>query len=132
MVLSIISIMATIALPSYFSMRQEGMLTKAQKEINLIQSAVENYLIEKEVLPSNIDTDIFRIKNSILSQQALDPWKTDGKNYGYQTGKTQDGADYYVIYSKGLADKIDYQLSGNMVISNKNNIMVSNLPIISD
>ena len=57
MVLSIISIMASIAIPTYFSMQQEGRFTKAQKEITLLQSAVENYWTSKQTLPQNIEKD---------------------------------------------------------------------------
>lgn len=132
MVLSVIAIMASIAVPSYFSMRQEGMYTKAQKEVSFLQAAVENYWQENNKLPENLTNDLINTKTKILTQKAYDPWKTDNTNYGYKVGKTEQGEEYYVIYTKGLADEVEYQISSNAILSKAGNIMVSNLPIISD
>lgn len=132
MVLSIISIMASIAVPSYISMKQEGMYTKAQKEVTLVQAAVENYWREHKELPANISTELLNTKIKILTTQALDPWKTDGNNYGYKTGKTDSGEDYYVISSKGLAKEIDFEVQGNVILNKNDSILISNLPVIKE
>lgn len=132
MVLSIISIMASMAIPSYLSMRQESMYIKAQKEVGILQAVVEDYWQKNAALPEDLDKDIFTVQNRILTTKVNDPWKTDGTNYGYKTGKTASGEDYYVIYSRALAEEIDFDIDSNVIVNKSKIILVSNLPVISE
>ncbi len=132
MVLAIMAIVSGIALPAYVSMREEGNYTKAQKEVPMLQSSIEKYWATTGTLPRTLDEGLLGNKINVLPKQAQDPWKTDGKKYGYQTGKASTGEDYYVIYTKGIAEKIGYVVSGNHIINKSGNIIVSNLPVVEE
>jgi prepilin-type N-terminal cleavage/methylation domain-containing protein len=130
MVLSIMAIVSGIALPAYVSMRDEGNYTKAQKEMPMLQSSVEKYWMQNGALPKTLQDSV--VSNKLLAKQMQDPWKTDGKNYGYNTGKASTGEDFYVIYTKGLGDKAGYTVSGDRIVNSGKNIIVSNLPVVED
>lgn len=132
MVLSIMSIVASIALPAFFSMREEGNLTKAQKEVTFLQSAVERYRQEHGVLPATLVEGVSGCQAPVLPKLAQDPWKTDGKNYGYKIGELSSGEDYYVIYTKGAGDSVAYEVQGNSIYNKGGNIIASDLTIIDD
>jgi len=132
MVLSIMSIIAGIALPAYVSMRNEGNYTKAQKEVTFLQSSVEKYWVDNGKLPQTLDDGVLGNKINILPKEAQDPWKTSGKNYGYSTGKASTGEDFYVIYTKALSEKPGFEVSGNCIVNKNGNIMVSNLPVVDE
>jgi prepilin-type N-terminal cleavage/methylation domain-containing protein len=132
MVLSVMAIITSVALPSFLSMRQEAMYTKAQKEVTFLQSSVEKYWTDNGKLPDNLQEGVLSGKTRILPQQAQDPWQTDGKNYGYSTGKTASGEAYYVIYTKGVAESVKYEVNGDSIVNKGGNVIVSNLPVLDE
>ncbi len=131
MVLSIMSIIASMALPAYLGMREEGMYTKAQKEVTTLQAAVESYWLKNGTLPASLTDTIVNNQGRIVDKVAKDPFKTDGKNYGYVTGADNYGAPYYVIYSKGAAGG-SFTVSGDCVLNKTGTVVVSNLPVLDD
>jgi prepilin-type N-terminal cleavage/methylation domain-containing protein len=132
MVLSVMAVITSVALPAFLSMRQEAMYTKAQKEVQFLQAAVENYKNENGQLPDSLQKSVREVKAAIFPQVAKDPWQTDGKNYGYSTGRTATGEEYYVIYTKGVAESIKYEVNGDSIINRGGNIIVSNLPVLDE
>ncbi|MDR2431073.1 MAG: type II secretion system protein GspG [Candidatus Margulisbacteria bacterium] len=95
-------------------MQNDAWLAKAAKEIQTIQIAVESFYRHNNRYPAGLN-ELLNARPAILDRLPGDPWQTavvadeDGleyKTYGYLTGYVPGGAEYYVIYSKGI-DGID-------------------------
>ena len=71
-VVAIISTLAAIAIPSYFSSRYKAKIAVAISEIKMIEKAVLNHMAENEQLPDSL--------NDIDMDQITDPW---GRPYRY-------------------------------------------------
>ncbi|MEE8360491.1 MAG: prepilin-type N-terminal cleavage/methylation domain-containing protein [Candidatus Omnitrophota bacterium] len=94
-VIAVISILVSIALPRFRGMQDEGNIAKAKGELRTLQTAVESYYIHNvNTYPGNLGTITSQIP-LIIAILPTDPF-TNGSNYGY----TVNG-DYYVIYSVG-------------------------------
>ena len=71
-VVGIISTLAAIAVPSYFSSRNKAKIAVAISEIKMIEKAVLNYQVEYDELPD--------LLSEVGMDQRVDPW---GKPYRY-------------------------------------------------
>lgn len=71
-VLAIISTLAAIAIPSYFSSRYKAKIAVAISEIKMIEKAVLNFMSENGEFPDNL--------SDIGMDQIIDPW---GRPYQY-------------------------------------------------
>jgi general secretion pathway protein G len=99
-VVAIIGILASIAMPLYAEIRAKATVSRAIGEIRNLETEINAYFTEKENLPVNI-TDLGR-------GDILDPW---GRKYEYQLIATAGGAERklfgislntgYDLYSKG-------------------------------
>lgn len=69
---AIISTLAAIAIPSYFSSRYKAKIAVAISEIKMIEKAILNYMSENGELPDNL--------SDIGKDQITDPW---GRPYQY-------------------------------------------------
>ena len=104
-VISVIAILVTIAVPTFQGMQQEGQISKSESELQTLKTAILSYKRHNGSYPSNIAVDLTSVISKILTQILEDPFKTDtittSNTYGYITGTDASFGDYFVIYSKG-------------------------------
>ncbi|MBU0580535.1 MAG: type II secretion system GspH family protein [Candidatus Margulisbacteria bacterium] len=102
-VMSVVAILVSIIVPSFRAMQQEAWISKAEKEVQTIQMALESYYRHHRAYPSNITTTLTETAPKIITQTLKDPWDTDINNqtYGFVT-KNVGNNTYYVIYSQGI------------------------------
>lgn len=102
-VMSVVAILVSIIIPSFRAMQQESWITKAEKEVQTLQLAIESYFRHKDTLPANITTALTDTKPKIVFQILKDPWNTNPSNqaYGYVTKNIKNN-EYYVIYSHSI------------------------------
>ena len=142
-VMAVVAILVAVIIPSFRGMQEEGWITKAEQEIQTLQTAVESYYRHNDAYPSNIGEALRQTKPQIIYKPMQDPWKTSEvvwdsvsyNTYGYITGNDSDFGDYYIIYSESIddLDNVSWNESANMVSMNTStwaaDIVVSNGPI---
>ena len=98
-VIAVISILVSIALPRFRGMQDEGNIAKAKGELRTLQTAVESYYIHSDnVYPTTLNSLTKQVP-LIVANLPTDPF-TSGSNYGYLVS---GNGEYYVIYSLGPA-----------------------------
>ncbi len=89
-----------ISIPRLKGMRDEANVTKAKREVKVLQAAVESYRMNHaNTLPTTITTDLTGAFPQMISADLPDPFNTTAPTYQYD--KSTDGK-YYVIFSVGL------------------------------
>jgi prepilin-type N-terminal cleavage/methylation domain-containing protein len=130
-VMAVIALLLSIAIPNFRSMQQEGQLTQVEGDLNTLKSAVTSYWKNHEfAFPSNIHSDLVGAVPSVITKVARDPFNTDSTNstYGYGTGSDGTFGAYFFIYTKGpngdtepewdsTNKKVTYSGSGRVVSS---------------
>lgn len=129
-VLSMIGIMASVSIPSYLSVKKAAQFTKAEAEVKVLQTIVERYKTINQRLPEGLDLSTFNTNINITGQTINDPFK-ENCSYELETGKTVAGKEYYIIYSSGDNRKKDFYLHQDQIYLQGDDIIASNLPIIS-
>lgn len=95
-VIMVIGILVSIALPRFRGMQDEGNIAKAKGELRTLQVAVESYYIHNNnTLPATLSALTSAVPNIIGTTLPTDPF-TSGSNYGYATS-----GSYFVAYSVG-------------------------------
>ena len=105
-VITLILIIAGIALPRFAGVSAEGKKAKAAGELKTLQTALDAYLLKPGAsvpadwgtLKTELQDATPRLIGNVDSFE--DPFKKE-TNYGYAKG----GTEYYVIYSVGPKDK---------------------------
>jgi general secretion pathway protein G len=96
-VIAVISILVSIALPRFRGMQDEGNIAKAKGELRTLQTAIESYYIHNNnTYPGNLSTLTSQTPR-IVGALPTDPF-TSGSNYGYSVS---GAGTYYVVYSIG-------------------------------
>ncbi|MFH1428291.1 MAG: type II secretion system protein [Candidatus Margulisiibacteriota bacterium] len=118
-VMAVVAILVAIIIPSFKGMQEEGWISKAEQELQTLQTAVESYYRHKDDYPPNITTALTGAKPAIISKELKDPWDTSGTTYGYVTGNDDTGfGKYYIIYSRSV-DRVT-----NIVLTPSDNCLV--------
>ena len=98
-VIAVISILISIALPRFKGMQDEGNIAKSKGELRTLQTAVESYYIHNnQTYPSALSL-VTSATPSIVSSLPTDPFSSASASYGYARGGTNN--KFYVIYSVG-------------------------------
>jgi len=103
-VMAVIALILSIAIPNFRGMQQEGQLTQVEGELSTIKSAVISYWKNHEFeYPANIHTALTGTSPAVITRVLDDPFKTDTTNntYGYITGNDTTFGHYFIVYTKG-------------------------------
>ncbi len=115
-VIAVISILVSIALPRFRGMQDEGNIAKSKGELRTLQTALESHYIHNtNTYPANLSTLPNQIPR-IIGNLPTDPF-TSGSNYGF--ARSGNGT-YYVVYSIGPA------LNGSASVDNSGNVTEAN------
>ncbi len=101
-VIAVISILISIALPRFRGMQVEGNIAKAKGELRTLQTAVESYYIHNnntypDTGSAALETALEDAVPNIIDYVPNDPFADD--DYVYVLGGTND--KFYIIYSVG-------------------------------
>jgi general secretion pathway protein G len=98
-IVAIIGILATIALPAYSKIKDLAKNARAESEIRMIEKGIALYMVDHAALPN--ESDVF------ANQSRIDPWGNE-----YQYHKITDPADpgAYATISGGDLVNSDYDL----------------------
>jgi general secretion pathway protein G len=98
-VIAVIAILISIALPRFRGMQEEGNIAKAKGELRTLQTAVESYYIHNNnTYPTLLSSLTTAIPNIIGSSLPTDPFNgTNNYRYAQSTN-----VRFYVIYSVGV------------------------------
>jgi type IV pilus assembly protein PilA len=130
-VMSVVAILVAMIIPSFRGMQQEAWMTKADKEVLTLKTAIESYYRHHGSYPTNITTDLTSAQPAIITRALTDPWKTNGDTYGYMTGNMPGFGDYYIVYSKSINGQKDFQDPSTPTLTQTgDDIVESNLPIV--
>jgi prepilin-type N-terminal cleavage/methylation domain-containing protein len=102
LVMAVIAIIVAVALPSFRGMRNEASVTKAEGELNTLNTAVESYFRHTNAVPASLN-NLYTASPAIVTRALSDPFKTAGTTYKYVNNFGTDGAGnaVYIVYSKG-------------------------------
>ncbi|MFA5927967.1 MAG: type II secretion system protein [Candidatus Margulisiibacteriota bacterium] len=141
-VMAVVAILVAIIIPSFKGMQEEGYLSKAEQEVQTLQTAVESYYRHNGEYPPDLTASLLAAKPQIIYQSLADPWTTgttiDGtskKTYGYVTGNDTDFGLWNIIYSRsiGREDNTTWDAVANVISKNVTtwnaDIAASNAPI---
>ena len=86
-VVAILGILTTMAVPAYTDLTNKATIGKAKTEIRVIEKAINAYFIDRNILPSQL---------SDIGQEAniIDPWKHPYQYYNIKTGTGSPGPQY--------------------------------------
>lgn len=98
-VIAVISILISIALPRFKGMQDEGNIAKAKGELRTLQTAVESYYIHNNQSYPSALSAITTANPSIVTSIPTDPFNSGSGGYAYSRGGTNN--KFYVIYSVG-------------------------------
>ena len=140
-VMAVIAVIVAIALPSLKGMRDEAAITKAEKEVQTLKTAVESYYRHRGEFPNRL-SDLYKTSPAIVTKELRDPFNTSGKTYGYKKNFGKDGAGepIYLIYSRGPDGKkgrITVKNNGThqayvSVDKKSDDIVESNVPVVRE
>lgn len=123
-VVAVISILISIALPRFKGMQDEGNIAKAKGELRTLQTALESYYIHNSsAYPSALST-LNTATPSVVTATPTDPFSTTSAAYGYVRGGTNN--KFYVVYSAGPAGNGSATITSDAVVETNNPIYVSN------
>jgi prepilin-type N-terminal cleavage/methylation domain-containing protein len=103
-VMAVIALILSIAIPNFRAMQREGEYTKAEGDLDTLKVAVTSYWRHNsKAYPANIHTGLTGATPSVITKAIADPWNTDATNvtYGYTKGTDTTFGDYFFVYSKG-------------------------------
>jgi len=140
-VMAVMAVIAAIALPSFRGMRNEASVTKAEKEVQTLKSAVESYYRHHNTVPPNFSY-LYKASPTIVTKELEDPFHTYGKTYKYiyNYGKDGTGQPIYIIVSRGpdgkyVAPTVKNNGTNQAYISVKktsDDIVASNVPVVRE
>lgn len=134
-VIAIVIIIAGIALPRFIGVSEEGKRARAKGDERVLQTAVESYILNKNLLPdcTATCTDLETTDPIIVSDftQFKDPFSTvaGGAVYKYATASNATtGRRFYVFWSVGRNAAGTLAVSNTGVVSGQDadDIWVSN------
>ncbi|MDD4909641.1 MAG: type II secretion system protein [Candidatus Omnitrophica bacterium] len=132
-VIAVISILVSIALPRFKGMVDEGNIAKAKGELRTLQTAVESYYIHNNnAYPATgsaaLQTALSTAVPNIIDFVPTDPFSASSADYVWVNGGTNN--KFYIIYSVGPAGNGSAAISGTDTVTETNGascIYVSNI-----
>lgn len=103
-VLAVIALILSIAIPNFRNMQQEGDFTKAEGDLDTIKIAVTSYWRNNsQAYPANVHSALTSTNPAVITKVLTDPWSSDSINntYSYVKGNDPTFGDYYYVYTKG-------------------------------
>ncbi len=103
-VMAVIALILSVAIPNFRAMQQEGQLTKSEGDLNTLKVAVTSYWKNNsQAYPADVAATLTGAVPQVISKALADPWKTDTTNatYGYISGTDTTFGDYFIIYTQG-------------------------------
>lgn len=136
-VMAVIALILSIAIPNFRAMQQEGQMTQVEGQLNTLKTACISYWKNHEMsYPTNIHTDLLGASPKVISSPLKDPWATDATNdtFGYLIGSDSIFGQYFIVYTKGpLGDTLPTWDSANQrVIYSGTGRVVSSGPVIKN
>lgn len=111
-VMSVIAILVAIIVPSFRGMQLEGYLTKAERELNTLQAAVESFYRHNGQVypPDGGPSDAKAYQNALITQKYFriitkeleDPFQKNRAPYHYKVVNDDNGIEYYIAWSNGI------------------------------
>jgi len=109
-VMAVIALILSIAIPNFRSMQQDANLTRAEGDLETLKMAVVSYWRQADfVWPANLHSALTSATPAVITETLNDPWLTDSTNktYGFLTGTDPVFGPYFMVYTKGpLADTL--------------------------
>jgi general secretion pathway protein G len=96
-VLAVLAILISIAIPRIKGMQDNAKVFKAKSDLRTLTSAIEAYHINRHAYPTNITTDLTSATPQLLPAILPDPFSANGDTYQYSTS-----GDFYAISSVGM------------------------------
>ena len=127
-VIAVISILISIALPRFKGMSDEGNVAKAKGELRTLQTAVESYYIHNSNAYPTALSSLTSQTPLIVSAVPTDPFSSTSAAYGYTRGGTNN--KFYIIYSVGPGGNGSAAISATDTVTETNGsscIYVSNI-----
>lgn len=134
-VMAVIALLLSIAIPNFRAMQQEGSLTKAEGDLNTLKNAVTSYWRnQSHAYPADIHAALTGTTPKVITKSLSDPWTTDSTNstYGYTSGTDTNFGDYFVIYTKGPTGDTapTWDATNQQFTYTGNGRVVSNAPVV--
>ena len=123
-VVAVISILISIALPRFKGMQDEGNIAKAKGELRTLQTALESYYIHNSNAYPAAISSVTTATPSVVTAVGTDPFSSTSAAYQYVRGGTNN--KFYVIYSVGPAGNGSATITSDAVAETNNPIYVSN------
>jgi general secretion pathway protein G len=130
-VLGVIAILLAIIIPSFRGMQEEGNRTRAQKEVETLQTAVESYYKNTNAFPNNGQLFYATLMTPrIVTVMPADPFMTMGTDYTYATGTDGTYGNWYFVGSRGpdRAWASTYMTGAGYVQVRGDDIVATNMP----
>lgn len=136
-VMAVIALILSIAIPNFRAMQQEGSLTKVEGDLDTLKVAVTSYWRNNsQAYPANVHAVLTGATPSVITKVLGDPWTTDTTNvtYGYTTGTDAAFGDYFFIYSKGPGGDTapTWDATNKRVNYTGSGRVVSNAPVVKN
>lgn len=132
MVMAIVSNLMSFILPGLNGMILSAQLTKAERELQTLKSAVTSYWRNNQYkYPNDITSSIIGA-DDLVTTALKDPFKTDAVlgTYGYIHGRDPAYGEYFIIYTKGPSRNPTFpswdSVNGRVVYDG-NGLVVSNV-----
>lgn len=103
-VMSVMALILSIAIPNFVAMQQEGQISQVEGQLNTLKTAVISYWKNHDmVYPANIMGDLTGAEPKVINTILKDPWATDSGNntFGYVVGTDSIFGQYFYVYTKG-------------------------------
>ncbi len=115
-VMSVIAIIISIALPSFKGMQQQAKIINAQGDLRTLKVAIEDYYTNNAAYPaaSGYQTTLINAVPQILTSVQTDPLSSTNTIYAYALSSN---SAYYVIYSVGVSGNGSASVATTGVVS---------------
>ena len=140
-VMAVMAVITSIALPSFRGMRNEAWVTKAENEVETLKTAIKSYYRHHNEIPRSLNY-LYTASPTIVKKALQDPFHTYGNTYKYVYNFGKDGTDQpiYIIVSRG-ADGIyvapTVKNNGTnqayiLIKKTSDDIVASNVPVVRE
>ncbi len=136
-VMAVIGLILSIAIPNFRAMQQEGELSRCEEDLDTLKVAVTSYWRNNaQTFPADIHTTLTAATPSVITKVLTDPWESDVTHhtYGYLAGKDATFGSYYFLYTKGPTGDTapTWDAQNQRVIYRGSGRVVSNAPVVRE
>jgi prepilin-type N-terminal cleavage/methylation domain-containing protein len=103
-VMAVIALILSIAIPNFRAMQREGEYTKVEGDLDTLKIAITSFWRHNsQAYPANVHAALTGATPSVITKNLSDPWKTDATNvtYGFAKGTDATFGDWFYTYTKG-------------------------------